>query len=331
MKVVLYGSPVADRKAWLASALGEGFEVVTADYAATPAEKQTAFKGAHAVVAVRYDVALPTDADLDLIQVPGVGCDEIEVDLIPPGATLCNVHGHDAGVAEFVVLQMLEWRHATRAAADSFRRGSWERSSRFGAKPHRELFGSTVGIVGYGGIGRAVAARLRPFGVRVLVANRSPLDDMSCVNEHFPLDRIGKMFEVCDFAVVAIALTGKTKGLIGESELVALGPEGVLVNVARGPVVDEDALWACLSDGRLGGAVLDVWYRYPDERESGVAPSRHPLLDLDTVVATPHISGWTTGTVDRRWAEIAENIRRIGTSRPFLNVVREAEVHVRGL
>lgn len=328
MKVVLYGSPVADKRAWLASALGESFEVVTADYAATPAEKRAAFEGAGAVVAVRYDVAPPTGADLQLIQVPGIGCDEIEVDLIPPGATLCNVHGHDAGVAEFVVLQMLEWCHATRAAADSFRCGSWERSSRFGAKPHRELAGSTVGIVGYGGIGRALAARLRPFGMRILVANRSPVDDDLCVDEHFTLDRIGAMFEACDFGVLAVALTAETRGLIGERELAALGPEGVLVNIARGPIVDEDALWMCLSDGRLGGAVLDVWYRYPDEREDRVAPSRHPLLDLDNVVATPHISGWTTGTVDRRWTEIVQNIRRVGASRPFLNVVRQAAVNV---
>lgn len=324
MKIVLYGSPVADRKEWLAALLGPDYEVALVEYSDTPEEKLDAFAGARAVVTVRYDIALPEDAALELIQVPGVGCDEIDLGLIPPRATLCNVHGHHAGVAEFVILQMLESRHRAGQAVESFRRGSWERSSRFGAKPHGELFGSTVGIVGYGGIGRALAARLRPFGVRILAANRSPVEDAANVDESFPLDRIDRMFEACDFGVLTIALSEQTRGLIGERELDALGPDGVLVNVARGPVVDEDALWTCLSNGRLGGAVLDVWYRYPNGPGDEVAPSRHPLVELPNVVATPHISGWTSGTVDRRWADIVENIRRIGASKQFLNVVKPA-------
>jgi phosphoglycerate dehydrogenase-like enzyme len=222
------------------------------------------------------------------------------------------------------MLQMLEWRHVARQAVESFQRGSWERSSRFGAKPHGELFGSSVGIVGYGGIGRALATRLRPFGVRILAANRSPVDDPVNVDESFSLDRIDRMFEACDFGVLAIALGEETKALIGERELDALGPRGVLVNVARGPVVDEDALWTCLSSGRLGGAVLDVWYRYPNGPGDEVAPSRHPVVGLPNVIATPHISGWTYGTVDRRWADIVENIRRVGSSKQFLNVVKPA-------
>lgn len=325
MKLVLYGSPVADRRDWLASKLGRGWEVVFIDYSASTGHKQAAFAGAHAVVSVRYDVALPAEAQLQLIQVPGVGCDEIDFDIIPRNATLCNVHGHHEGVAEFVILQLLEWRHRTGAAIDSFRRGSWEHSSRFGAKPHGELLGGTIGIVGYGGIGRALAKRLRPFGVRLLAANRSMIEKTSDIDEFFPLDRIDRMFSACDFAIVSIALNEQTRGLIGERELTALGEKGVLVNVARGPVVNETSLWTCLTNGRLGGAVLDVWYRYPDDSGDEVAPSRYPLIDLPNVVATPHISGWTTGTVERRWTEILENIRRIGTSKPFLNTVRAAE------
>lgn len=324
MKVVLYGAPVGDREDWLAAALGEDHEVVFVEYSAPATEKQAAFADASAVVTVRYDLDLPDDAPLALIQVPGVGYDEIDLGLVPPGATVCNVYGHDAAVAEFAILQMLEWRHRSFAAAESFRRGSWERSSRFGAKPHGELFGSTVGIVGYGAIGRALAARLRPFGVRVLAANRSPIRDMEGLDQAFPLDGIERMFEACDFGVMAIALSDQTKALIGERELAALGPSGVIVNVARGPVIDEDALWSCLSDGRLGGAILDVWYRYPNGIGDEVAPSRHPLAQLPNVMATPHMSGWTTGTVDRRWAEIVENIRRVGGAKPFLNVVRPA-------
>lgn len=321
MKVVLYGPPVADRKEWLASILGTDWDVAYIDYAAPEAEKRAVMADAHAIISVRHDVALPADAPLQLIQVPGVGCDEIDCSLIPRGATLCNVHGHEAAVAEYVILQMLAWRHRTQAAADSFRQGSWERSSRFGAEPHGELAGSTVGIVGFGGIGRALAARLHAFKVRILVANRSRVDTAPNVDGFHPLDRIDDMFSACDFGVIAIELNDQTRGLIGKRQLTALGKNGVLVNVARGPIVDEDALWTCLSNGKLGGAILDVWYQYPAGPGDNVAPSRHPLLSLPNVVATPHISGWTSGTVDRRWAEIIENIRRIGSPKPFLNRV----------
>ena len=322
--IVAYGSPVAGRADWLRKMLGDDFSVTTLDYAADDARKRAVLAEAEGVVTVRWDAGLPKPPGLRLVQVPGVGCDEIDLAALPAAATLCNVRGHGAGAAEYVLLQLLEWCHRLREAEAVFRTGSWAGSSRFGAPPHRELRDATVGVVGYGDIGRAVAARLAPFGVRLLVANRSHCHD-GAVAGWYGLDRLPEMFAACDFAVLAIALTEQTHGLIDRPALDALGPAGVLVNIARGPVADETALWEALNDRRLGGAVLDVWYRYPDERTPRRRPSRYPFEDLPHVRMTPHVAGWTDGTLAQRWSDIAENCRRLASGEPFLNVVRKGE------
>ncbi|WDR02174.1 NAD(P)-dependent oxidoreductase [Devosia algicola] len=320
MKVVLYGSPVANRRDWLADQLGPGFAVETLSYDAPVADKAKMMAGASALIGVRFD--LPDAKKLTLVQVPGAGCDEVDLSLLADNTTLCNVHGHDAAVAEFVVLQMLQWCHRADSASTEFRAGSWARSSRFGATPHKELSGSVVGIVGYGGIGRAVADRLRAFGVTVLAANRSPVDPRG-LDGVYRLDQLEEMFARCDFGVLCVGLAPETHHLIGAVDLAALGPDGVLVNVARGGIVNQNSLWQQLSSGQLGGAILDVWYQYPSGAADRTPPARHPFLERDNVMPTPHIAGWTQGTVARRWADILENVRRIGTTQAFLNVVKE--------
>ena len=280
--------------------------------------------GAEGVITVRWHAELPRPAGLRLVQVPGVGCDEIDLAALPATATLCNVRGHGAGAAEYVLLQLLEWCHRLDKAEAVFRTGSWAGSSRFGAPPHRELRDATIGLVGFGDIGRALVERLAPFGVRLLVANRSRHAD-GAVSSWYGLDELPEMFAACDFAVLAIALTEATRGLVGRPALDALGPDGVLVNVARGPVVDETALWEALKEGRTGGAVLDVWYQYPDEQAPRRRPSQYPFENLPNVRMTPHVAGWTDGTLAQRWSDIAENCRRLATGAPFLNVVRQGE------
>lgn len=322
-KIVTYGSPVAGYTDWLAETLGAGFDVTAVDYAADDDRKRKTLNEANGILTVRWHEGLPSPSNLKLVQVPGVGCDEIDIDALPASATLCNVRGHGAGVSEYVVLQLLEWCYRLRAAEADFRVGSWQGSSRFGAPPYRELRGATIGIVGYGEIGQSIAARLAPFDVRVLIANRSQPADRSN-SDWYGLDRLTDMLADCDFAVLAIPLVEATRGLIGKSELEALGPTGVLVNVARGPVVDEVALWNALNDAKLGGAVLDVWYRYPDEKTPRQPPSQFPFQDLPNVRMTPHIAGWTDGTLAQRRSDIAENFRRLATGKPLRHVVRRA-------
>jgi phosphoglycerate dehydrogenase-like enzyme len=98
-------------------------------------------------------------------------------------------------------------------------------------------------------------------------------------------------------------------------------PGAFLINIARGPIVDEDALYAALRDRQIAGAALDVWWQYPNPAEPYRRGSRHPFHELPNVIATPHNSGWTTGMVGRRWDEIAGNLSRFARGEPLANVV----------
>jgi len=324
IRVVLNGPAVAGHADWLEAQLGPGFACDEVDEA-TPSERRRALLGeARALVTVSFDAALPVGSALRLVQVPGIGVDAVDLDALPPQATLANVGRHEGAVAEYVILQLLEWRHRAREAEALLRAGDWRRSSRMGAPPHGELAGARVGIVGHGAIGQALAGRLLPFEVDVAIANRTRPGMLPAGVSWRPLEQLDDLLARVDIAVLAVAATPETLGLIGRRQLELLGPEGLLVNVARGPVVNEQALFEALRDGRLGGAILDVWYAYPDASNPGRPPSRYPFHALANVMMTPHMAGWTVGTVARRWQEMIANIQRLETGEPFQNVVRPA-------
>ncbi len=127
-----------------------------------------------------------------------------------------------------------------------------------------------------------------------------------------------------DFVVVAAALTPETNGLLDRARLAGMKRSAVVVNVSRGAIVDEDALYEALRDGVIGGAVIDAWYRYPSREDLTVRPSRHPYHELPNVYMTPHSSAWTVGMIERRWATIAANLDRFVRGQGLVNVVHQA-------
>ena len=218
---------------------------------------------ADAAVTVHYGKTWPPAPRLRLLQVPGAGYDGIELAAIPAGVTLCNVFEHEPGVSEYALLAMLEWCHRLGPADRQMRAGVWTRSSRFGGPPDDELAGKTVVIVGLGRIGRAVARRARAFDMRVLAVNRSADKTDPNVERVVGLDRLHETLGEADFVVLACALTPETRGLIGAAALAAMKPGAVIVNPARGPVIDEAALYDALLHRRIGGAAIDTWWDYP--------------------------------------------------------------------
>ena len=322
MKIMLYGSSVAALEEGLRERLDMDARFVTADYSDPPELLAKQLQGCEAMVAVRYTADIPPSSSLRLIQVPGHGCDEIDFDALPPAATLCNVGEHGPAVAEYTIGALLA--HSTNLIAqdNAFRSGSWSGSSRMGTSPHGELVGARVGIVGYGAIGRALAARLRPFETKVSICNRSRPGSMDADHTYYALSSLAEMAAECDILIITVALTQETTGLIDKTVLSALPSGAVLVNVARGPVVNEDALYSVLSNGHLGGAVLDVWWAYPaDVTDTHARSSRHDFTQFCDVIITPHISGWSRGTVSRRLDTMARNITRITTGEAFVNQV----------
>lgn len=250
---------------------------------------------------------------LRLIQVPGAGLDRIDRSAMPPGSSLAKVHGHETGIAEYVLGAMIALSRDFDRVHTSLRAGRWDSQWAPGVPPPPvwpELAGRTLSILGYGGIGQAVARRARAFDMRVCAIRRnvgqSVEDDLAFLGD---MKSLPDVLRGADYLAITLPLTPETQGLIGEEQLELMKPTAILVNVARAQIVDEDALYVALAERRIAGAALDVWYRYPSAPGS-VLPARRPFHELKNVLMTPHVSGWTDGMLEARATLIAENIRR---------------------
>jgi phosphoglycerate dehydrogenase-like enzyme len=247
---------------------------------------------------------------LRLIQVPGAGYDGIDLSAIPAGAVVCNVFGHEWGIAEHVFMVMAAMDRGLIAADRALREGDW------GVRePVRELRGRTLLVAGLGRIGRELLRWGSFYGMRLTAVTRSyrSIDARTLgLDALAGLEALAGLARSADVLVVALPAAEGTIGLVDARVLDAMPPTGYVINVGRGPVVDEQALYDALREGRVAGAAIDVWYRYP-ERDERMSPSRLPFHELSNVIMTPHQSGFTDGTMRHRWSVIADNIERVMT------------------
>lgn len=264
----------------------------------------------------------PPGPRIRLVQSVATGIEWIEQAALPRGVPICNAYGHETAIAEYVLMVMLVWQHRFREIeADFRRRSSWAPSWVKSGAPHGEIRGSTLGIVGLGRVGQEVATRAAAFGCHVLAANRSARAAGNGVERVYPLAALDDMLPLCDTVAICTAFGPETERLFDARRLARMKRSALLVNIARGAIVDEDALYAALCDRTIGGAAIDVWWQYPDAAAPERRGSRHPLHELPNVIMTPHCSGWTSGMVRRRWDEIAENLRRFVRGETLINLV----------
>lgn len=310
MRIVFHGDNAAAFSHGFAALLdGGGRIAILPDTLQTDAERK-AFAAADIIIGNRFNASLPRPYRLQLLQLPSAGYDGIDFSAVPAGAVVCNCFGHETAIAEYVMAALL-LRTVPLADADArLRRGDWAYWAGAPERTHREIAGSAVGLLGFGHIGKEVARRAKAFGMQVHVANRSPVAVSGLVDRYFPLTDLTAFWGSADSIVVTVPLVADTAGIVGAEAFRAMRGDAVLINVARGPVVDERALFDALREKRIGGAVIDTWYQYPTASQPGTAPSAVPFDTLPNILMTPHMSGWTDGTIRRRQEFMAENIRR---------------------
>lgn len=290
--------------------------------AASAAEREAAIVAADAAVVTAFAHPAAHAARLRLVQVQGAGWERVDPECLPASTTVCNAFGHVRAAAEYALMTMLMWTHQWKAVEDSFRGGSWAWSGAVGGPLRHELNSRTVGVVGLGHMGREIADRVAAMGVPVLGCSRSRPDGLASLERWYPLDALDAFLGQCDFVILCIAQTPDTVGLFGGARLARMRPDAVLVNLARGPIVDEEALYDALVRRTIAGAVIDVWWQYPDAATPDRPGARMPFHELRNVMMTPHSSQWTEQMMDRRWDMIVANLRSLHRGEPLRDVVR---------
>jgi phosphoglycerate dehydrogenase-like enzyme len=283
---------------------------------------------ADVLVSMEFSAAMAAAAPrLRLVQVPGAGLDRIDRAALRPETWLANAYGHETGIAEYVVGAMIALTRSFGRLDADLREGQWKSQWVVGAPAPPlwpELGGRTLGILGFGHIGRALAQRAVAFGMRVCAIRRraeaEPPVGVAFIGGPEQLDEV---LGQADYLAVTLSLSEATRGLLDKRRLALMKPSAFLVNVARAEIIDEEALHDALAVGRLAGAALDTWWRYPT-LAGPTRPSTRPFHELGNVLMTPHVSGWTEGMLDARAALIAGNIERVARSEPPLNLVDPA-------
>lgn len=209
-----------------------------------------------------------------------------------PGISVHNLHHNDAATAETALGLLLAAAKAILPVDRTFRGHNW--TPRYDPPPIAILAGRTALILGYGAIGRRLARALHALDVRVLATRRSAQTAVhDGAAEVHPPGHLHHLLPQANILVITLPLTTATNGLIGAAELALLPQGAIFVNVGRGAIVDEAALYQALRSGRLMAAGIDVWWRYPSGRESRshTPPSAYPFHELDNVVLSPHRGG----------------------------------------
>lgn len=329
MKILFHGQNAANFRQGFEQMLEPGHTIVdVGDALSAPGEAEH-FASADVIVGIKLDASMPQPRQLRLYQAPAAGTDAIDLSLLPARSALCNCHGHEDAIAEYVFAALLS-RHVPLVQADAdLRRGQWTYWAGRPGALRNELGSQTLGLLGFGHIAKAIALRAKAFGMRVHAANRSAVTSEQ-VDRAYLLSDLHAFLAGVDVAVVSLPLTPQTLGLMDDAALRAMRPSAWLVNVGRGPVIDEQALYDALQSRRIGGAVIDTWYQYPTPAQPECAPSKLDFTALPNVVMTPHMSGWTSGTVLRRQQTMADNIARLATGRPLINVLKPASTNPQG-
>ncbi|PIT78013.1 2-hydroxyacid dehydrogenase [Limnohabitans sp. G3-2] len=321
LKIVFHGQNAANFRLGFEALIGPQHSIADlSDALDRPGEREQ-YESADVVIGIKLNESMPAPRKARLFHAPAAGTDAVNPALLPASCVLANCFGHENAIAEYVMAALL-MRHVPLAQADQdLRQQRWTFWAGRQAALRTEMGAQTLGLLGFGHIAQTIAHRAKAFGMCVHVANRSPIAH-PLVDQSWTLDNLKDFMASADTVVVSLPLTDNTLGLVDAPALAAMRPDALLVNVGRGAVIDEQALYKALAGRQIGGAVIDTWYQYPTPTQTECAPSKFDFAALDNVLMTPHMSGWTAGTVRRRQETLADNIGRLSRGEPLVNVLR---------
>lgn len=214
-----------------------------------------------------------------------------------PGLRLYNLHHNAHDTAEMALALLFALARHIVKLDHAIRQGRW--TSDFETSSAVRLAGKTALLLGYGEIGKRIGEVLSAVGMRLLPCRRNPGPG------EFGAESLDSLLPEAEVVMVSLPLTEATRGMLGKERLYRMPKGALLVNVGRGPVVDEDSLYEALTTGHLGGAGLDVWWKYPGANHAGpIWPSAHPFHLLPNVVMTPHVGGGSDASETHRMADL---------------------------
>jgi phosphoglycerate dehydrogenase-like enzyme len=276
-------------------------------------ERADVLRQAEVLIGLRLQREVPAGTlqstpGLRFIQLLSAGLDTVDFDAIAPDIMVAgNVGAYAHPIAEHVMAMVLSLAKRLPQENAALARGEWDRGEGDRATPNATLDGAVCAILGYGGIGRAAARLMRPFGARIYAINSSGRTD-DPVEFCGTLDDLDRVLAAADVLVIGIPLTAGTRGLIGARELGLMKDSAILVNVARGAIVDEKALYEHLRANPGFSAGIDAWWDEP----RGGAPfhTNYPFFELPNLLGSPHNSGDVPGIMYYAARQAAQNVRR---------------------
>ena len=239
-----------------------------------------------------------------------------------PEVTLHNLHYNDTTTAELGFALLLSAAKFVPSMDRALRNHDW--SPRYAPSPALLLQGKTTLILGYGSIGRELARMCKGMNMTVLATRRSPKQDKDAyADEIHPASALHELLPRANVLLIALPHTPETEGVIGEKELALLPEKAVLVNIGRGKVVEQKALYEALKNGRLHAAGIDVWYNYPDDEASraNTQPADYPFHELENIVISPHRGGATMESETLRMTDLARLLTAAANGGPIPNQV----------
>ncbi|MFB1295778.1 2-hydroxyacid dehydrogenase [Mycobacterium sp. pW049] len=290
----------------------------------TGAAPEDELSDAEVFVGSRFTAEMASAARrLRLVHPAAAGTDRIAFDALAPGVLVANTFHHERSIAEYVVGAAVMLQRGFLTQDSRLRDGVWATSVYDSSIPQIPTLGEAyIGFVGFGHIGQCTWKLLQPFGcTAAAVTGSGKVADDTGLQWVGDTGRLDQLMRESDVVVVSAPLNSRTEGMIGAPQLEALGPSGVLINVGRGPLVQERALFDALAGDVIKGAAIDVWYRYPVDG-IGCTPSDLPFDKLPNILMTPHSSGVTRDTFAGRAGDVADNIGRLVRGEPLRNLVR---------